>query len=861
MDTRRSGSSIRTRIVRSTVAIVLVPLAVLGAVVLVSLQRLSSDAGSSVDESRTALSEQVVTANLEGTAHDVADDLDTYLLERVKDAQVWASDPLVRTASISATAEADRLGLTEETMEDLDARFLDDPSLATSPDAAEYLVAQIESSGAFAEVFFTDANGYNAAYSAKTSDFVQSDEDWYQGAWENGLDVGDIEYDDSAQTFSSDISVRIDGPDGERLGVLKAVLDLGVVQQIADDKSEDRNITILNEDGLILAETSTEHAEARVMNADVVYAEAIDPKIAEALQSLDASGSGSVITDEQAMGAALSGRTQTPIGDFAGFNWTVVVDQPTDVAFAPIASIGKVKRSIDDASESLTILVLVVLLLVAVAAFAVARSLALRIVRPILRLRDAADDVATTQLPQLVDSIDRLEPGEDLPALEPIAVTTGDEVEELADKFNSVISTATRLAAEQVESRRRNVSTAFVSMGRRNQSLIGRQLKVLDDLERNEQNADSLEGLFTLDQLATRMRRNAESLLVLAGQEPTRTWSKPMSMRDVVRSALSEIEAFARMEIEDIEPAYLPGNLVSEVAHLVAELCENAASFSPPTTKVRVVGSMREDGYRLAIIDRGIGMTDEQMADANEKLQNPAGFDRAPSQYLGHFVVGRLAARLGVEVRLFESAEPGLIARVTLPASLLETKVGTERVPTATAPGTDAASAVPVPPPAPADVAAAPVTAVLAPTRPKPHTNGSDSGAARPAPSVRSQLPPAPPVRVPAPPVAVPPRFPAPSAAPVAAPPVPVATAGPEPEPAKPATEVTASGFRVRERKAVAPAPAPATPAPVGAAPPTRTAAEARSTLSSFMTGVGQGRKAIDGAEPTDDPTGRTNDE
>jgi anti-sigma regulatory factor (Ser/Thr protein kinase) len=158
---------------------------------------------------------------------------------------------------------------------------------------------------------------------------------------------------------------------------------------------------------------------------------------------------------------------------------------------------------------------------------------------------------------------------------------------------------------------------------------------------------------------------------VRIGQEPTRTWSKPMSMRDVVRSALSEIEAFARMEIDDIEPAYLPGNLVSEVAHLVAELCENAASFSPPTTKVRVVGSMREDGYRLAIIDRGIGMTDEQIADANEKLQNPAGFDRAPSQYLGHFVVGRLAARLGIDVRLFEPAEQGLVARITLPTSVL----------------------------------------------------------------------------------------------------------------------------------------------------------------------------------------------
>ena len=151
-----------------------------------------------------------------------------------------------------------------------------------------------------------------------------------------------------------------------------------------------------------------------------------------------------------------------------------------------------------------------------------------------------------------------------------------------------MIATATRLAAEQVESRRRNVSTAFVSMGRRNQSLIGRQLKVLDDLERNESDPDALAGLFTLDQLATRMRRNAESLLVLAGQEPTRTWSRPMSMHDVLRAAVGEIEHFNRIDFEGLEAAYIPGNVVSEVAHLVAELCENATSFPPTTTSCPV---------------------------------------------------------------------------------------------------------------------------------------------------------------------------------------------------------------------------------------------------------------------------------
>src|SRR5688500_11208637 len=220
---------------------------------------------------------------------------------------------------------------------------------------------------------------------------------------------------------------------------------------------------------------------------------------------------------------------------------------------------------------------------------------------------------------------------------------TGDEVEELADTFNSVIHTATRLATEQVESRRRNVSTAFSSMARRNQSLIGRQLKVLDDLERNETDPDLLKGLFSLDQLATRMRRNAESLLVLAGLEPNRTWSRPMSLYDVLRAAVGEIEDFSRIEFGEVDTAHIPGNLVSEVAHLVAELCENAAAYSPPNSVVRLTGTLVEEGYRIAFLDQGIGMTGSQLADANEKLSNPAGFDRAPSQYLGHFVVGRLA--------------------------------------------------------------------------------------------------------------------------------------------------------------------------------------------------------------------------
>jgi signal transduction histidine kinase len=673
---RRSGPSIRHRIVRGIVAVALVPLAVTGAVVLVSLQRLSADTAARVEESRATLSRQVVSTGMEGTAQHVANAVDKYMLERVRDVYVWASDPVTRGAALAGTQESDRRGLKARSIPDLEAEFRDDPALGVAPRAGEYLAGQAAMSGAFAELFFTDANGFNVAYSQKTTDFVQSDEDWWQNAWSHGLDVGVITYDESAKAFSSEIAVRIDGADGTGVGVLKAVLNLDAVQQIADMHAQGRDITMLNEQGLLLAETSSAHDPQRIMNPKLVYAGSVEPQVAQTLRSIRDGGTASVVTDRVALGAAVSGRSPDQIGGFKGFPWTIVVSQPTEVAFAPLGSLSQVQRSIDTTSTLLAIVVGTVLVLVGVGAFVVAVLLGRRIVRPILALRDAADEVATTRLPALVEAIERLPAGEAPPTPEPITVDTHDELEELAERFNTVVSTAGALAAGQAEGRRRDLSTAFVSMGRRNQNLLGRQLRVLDDLERNESDPDVLAGLFKADQLAAHMRRNAESLLVLAGNEPVRTWSRPVAMHDVVRAAVSEIEDYARVDTSSIHTAYVRGNVVSQLAHLLAELCENATAYSSPDTVVEVVGRVRPAGYRLSVVDRGIGMSEDELAAANGKLRHPDGFDRVPSRCLGLFVVGRLALRLGIEVRLFESGADGIIARVMIPDSLLEAGPG-----------------------------------------------------------------------------------------------------------------------------------------------------------------------------------------
>jgi HAMP domain-containing protein len=292
-------------------------------------------------------------------------------------------------------------------------------------------------------------------------------------------------------------------------------------------------------------------------------------------------------------------------------------------------------------------------------------------VRPLRTLTDTANEVADHRLPGLVDQLQHAEDPRDLDVVpEPIPVTSKDEIGQVSAAFNSVHSTAIRVATEQA-ALRRSVGDMFLNLARRSQSLIDRQLELMDDLERNETDPDTLENLFKLDHLATRMRRNSEDLIVLSGEAPPRRWSQPMPLVEVVRAAVAEVEDYNRVELLPIDETIgLAGQAVADVVHLLAELIENATSFSPPTTKVQVAGQSITSGYVLEIEDRGLGMSDEELVDANQRLANPPIVDFALSRMLGLYVVARLAQRYNIKVQLRHSWYGGITALVLLPPSV-----------------------------------------------------------------------------------------------------------------------------------------------------------------------------------------------
>jgi signal transduction histidine kinase len=322
--------------------------------------------------------------------------------------------------------------------------------------------------------------------------------------------------------------------------------------------------------------------------------------------------------------------------------------------------------------------VVVALLLAFILAGAVARQMS----RSMRQLRNAAFGVAEQRLPMLVDQLSRTDPGRVDTRVQPIPINTRDEIGEVARAFDQVHREAVRLAAEQALLRG-NINAIFTNLSRRNQSLIEGQLTLITDLENNEADPDQLENLFRLDHLATRMRRNGENLLVLAGEEPGRRWDQPVPLVDVLRAASSEVEQYERIELSGVPEAEIHGRAVTDLVHLLAELLENATTFSSPQTKVRVTATRLPDGrIMIEIHDKGIGLTAEDFADINHKLANPPTVDAAISQRMGLFVVGRLSDRHGIRVQLRPSGEQaGTTSLVMLPDAITHGGSGGEQQP------------------------------------------------------------------------------------------------------------------------------------------------------------------------------------
>ncbi|MEU6990192.1 nitrate- and nitrite sensing domain-containing protein [Streptomyces sp. NPDC046465] len=336
----------------------------------------------------------------------------------------------------------------------------------------------------------------------------------------------------------------------------------------------------------------------------------------------------------------------------------------------------KADRSAGDRADPLTHGLLtpagaaVLLGLVAVAAsLVISVRIGRGLVVELVSLRNGALEIARRKLPQ---AMRRLRAGEeiDIRAEAPAGPPAEDETGQVSEALGTVHRAALRAAIERAELAS-GISGVFVNLARRTQVLVHRQLSLLDSMERRADDPNELSDLFRLDHLTTRMRRHAESLIILSGAAPGRAWRMPVSLTNVVRAAVSEVEDYARVEVRQLPVASVIGTAVADLTHLVAELVENAAQFSPPHTKVRVSGEPVGNGYALEIEDRGLGMGKETLTEANRRVEQSEALDLFDSDQLGLFVVSRLAAHHSIKVHLRTSPYGGTTAVVLLPTALL----------------------------------------------------------------------------------------------------------------------------------------------------------------------------------------------
>ena len=431
---------------------------------------------------------------------------------------------------------------------------------------------------------------------------------------------------------------------------------------------------------------------------------------------------------QQLLDRALGSRDGLPLRADPQLWWNAANAVLDDMAVLA-AQIGAALRDrarelLDAANLRLTGLGAVVLICIGIAIY-LGTVAAHSVASPLAGLAAEANRLAGTRLPEAVR---RAVDGDATGPPAPVAVAdhASSEVRLVADAFERVQTTAYELATEQAELRRASAAS-LANLGRRNQNLLRRQLGFITRLEQEESSPAGLANLFELDHLATRMRRNAESLLVLVGAASPRQWSRPLPLTDVIRAAVSEVEEYRRVSLRRLDEVLVSGSVVSGLAHMLAELIENGLAFSPPDLDVEIHGRAVDDGYLIAICDQGVGMTEEELDRANKRLRGEGDFITAPARFLGHYVVGRLAAEMGVEVQLARSAVTGVTARVALPPALLGETPAVDAAPAAAPPSPIPVSPIPVSPVpispgpsspvpvSPASLATAPAPLVTAP--------------------------------------------------------------------------------------------------------------------------------------------------
>ena len=306
------------------------------------------------------------------------------------------------------------------------------------------------------------------------------------------------------------------------------------------------------------------------------------------------------------------------------------------------------------------------------------------LIRELAALRESALELANVRLPSVVN---RLAAGQDvdISAEAPDLPTSSDEIGQVQQAFNAVQQTAVEAAVGQARLRQ-GISDIFRNLARRSQSLLHRQLALLDAMERRAREPEELEDLFRIDHLTTRMRRHAESLIILSGEAPARAWRRPVPFVDVLRASVAEVEDYTRIKVTTNTRAAITGPAVADVIHMIAELAENAVVFSPPNTPVLISGDVVGRGFAVEIEDRGLGLSEERRAELNDLLENPPPFDLSGSDQLGLFVASQLARKHNIRIVLRGSPYGGTTAIVLIPNALVVSEESYQ--PDGTDPGT-----------------------------------------------------------------------------------------------------------------------------------------------------------------------------
>ncbi|MXM66904.1 HAMP domain-containing protein, partial [Streptomyces sp. HUCO-GS316] len=429
----------------------------------------------------------------------------------------------------------------------------------------------------------------------------------------------------------------------------------------------------LTENDRLYADSALESQDSELASFKSIYG---DASAAELLKPIE-EGNATIESTDTYADRALSSATGLSSLDKRSYkDWTddssTKIEQMEKIERTLLEDMEQKARELRSVSEREAIisgvLILIVLGVSLVGAFIVARSM----IRSLRRLQETATKVAQDRLPELVKQLSESDPQDVDTSVESVGVHSRDEIGQVAAAFDDVHREAVRLAAEQALLRG-NVNAMFTNLSRRSQGLIQRQLSLISELESREADPDQLSSLFKLDHLATRMRRNGENLLVLAGEEPGRRWTRPVPLVDVLRAAASEVEQYERIELAAVPTTEVAGRVVNDLVHLLAELLENATSFSSPQTKVKVTGHALPDGRVLIEIhDTGIGLSPEDLAAINERLASPPTVDVSVSRRMGLFVVGRLSQRHGIRIQLRPSDSGGTTALVMLPVDVAQ---------------------------------------------------------------------------------------------------------------------------------------------------------------------------------------------